>query len=192
VPNAFNNNPGRGQPVLGFDAQQRQSAANVSASILGPVLMDQFQFLNLTTKPLIPDAEKAGWLYGEWSREDVLLLCRRGHLPALANPPPGAQRFFLTKTLLSLADDEKWVKKAILILRENIATKNQVAKVKRGARNGDGAHADGGQESAPRRNRQSAEGGLPIFSSSWRATHPRLNTMGGVIPHGAVSGKTHE
>jgi hypothetical protein len=40
--------------------------------------MDQFQFLNLATKPLILDAEKAGWLYGEWSREDVLLLCRRG------------------------------------------------------------------------------------------------------------------
>ena len=113
----------------------------------------------------------------------------RGHLLALANPSPGAQRFFLTKTLLSLADDGKWVKKAILILRENIATKNQVAKVKRGARNGDGAHAGGGQESAPGRNRQSAEGGLPIFSSSRRATHPRLNTTGGVIPHGAVSGK---
>lgn len=73
----------------------------------------------------------------------------RGHLLALANPPPGAQRFFLSKTLLSLADDEKWVKKAILILRENIVTKNQVAKMTRGDRNGDGAHAGGGQESAP-------------------------------------------
>ena len=88
--------------------------------------MDEFQFLNLRTKPLILDAEKAGWLYG-WSREDVLLLCRRGHMAALANPPPGAQRYFSTKYLLSLSDDEKWLRKAITLLRENIAARNQAA-----------------------------------------------------------------
>ena len=62
-----------------------------------------------------------------WSREDVLLLCRRGHMPALANLPPGEQRYFATKYLLSLADGEKWLRKAIILLRENIAAKNQAA-----------------------------------------------------------------
>jgi len=117
--------------------------------------MDEFQFLNLRTKPLILDAEKAGWLYG-WSREDVLLLCRRGHIPALANPPPGAQRYFSTKHLLSLSDDEKWLRKAIILLRENIAAKNQAALRKlEEAGNG----AGGGEQPAPGSKRRPAKGG---------------------------------
>ena len=62
-----------------------------------------------------------------WSWEDVLLLCRRGHMPALANLPPGGQRYLATKYLLSLADGEKGLRKAIVLLRENIAAKNQAA-----------------------------------------------------------------
>ena len=123
--------------------------------------MDEFQFLNLRTKPLILDAEKAGWLYG-WSREDVLLLCRLGHMPALANPPPGAQRYFSTKHLLSLSDDEKWLRKAIILLRENIAAKNQAALRKlEEAGNGNGAGDDvgSGEQPAPDSKRRSAKGG---------------------------------
>ena len=123
--------------------------------------MDEFQFLNLRTKPLILDAEKAGWLYG-WSREDVLLLCRRGHMPALANPPPGAQRYFSTKHLLSLSDDEKWLRKAIILLRENIAAKNQAALRKleeAGNGNGAGGDAGGGEQPSPGSKRRSAKGG---------------------------------
>ena len=121
--------------------------------------MDEFQFLNLRTKPLILDAEKAGWLYG-WSREDVLLLCRRGHMPALANPPPGAQRYFSTKHLLSLSDDEKWLRKAIILLRENIAAKNQAALRKlEEAGNGADGDAGGGEQPAPGSKRRPAKGG---------------------------------
>ena len=121
--------------------------------------MDEFQFLNLRTKPLILDAEKAGWLYG-WSREDVLLLCRRGHMPALANPPPGAQRYFSTKHLLSLSDDLKWLRKAIILLRENIAAKNQAALRKlEEAGNGNGDDVGSGEQPAPGSKRRSAKGG---------------------------------
>ena len=123
--------------------------------------MDEFQFLNLRTKPLILDAEKAGWLYG-WSREDVLLLCRRGHMPALANPPPGAQRYFSTKHLLSLSDDEKWLRKAIILLRENIAAKNQAALRKfEEAGNGADGDAGGGEQPSPGSKPRSAKGGDP-------------------------------
>ena len=123
--------------------------------------MDEFQFLNLRTKPLILDAEKAGWLYG-WSREDVLLLCRRGHMPALANPPPGAQRYFSTKHLLSLSDDEKWLRKAIILLREKIAAKNQAALRKleeAGNGNGSGDDVGSGEQPAPGSKRRPAKGG---------------------------------
>ena len=89
--------------------------------------MDQIQFLNLTTQPAIWDAEQTGWFLN-MSREDVLLLCRRKHLPALADPPPGAQRYFWGKHVRSLAEDEKWLKKAILILRKNVTENNAAAK----------------------------------------------------------------
>ena len=55
------------------------------------------------------------------------LLCRCGHLHALANLPPGGQRYLATKYLLSLADGEKGLRKAIILLGENIAAKNQAA-----------------------------------------------------------------
>ena len=77
-----------------------------------------------------------------WSRKDVLLLCRRGHRPALANLPPGGQRYLATKYLHSLADGEKGLRKAIVLLRENMAAKNQAALRKlEGAGNGAGGDA---------------------------------------------------
>ena len=48
-------------------------------------------------------------------------------MPALANLPPGGQRYLATKYLLSLADGEKGIRKAIILLRENIAARNQAA-----------------------------------------------------------------
>ena len=77
-----------------------------------------------------------------WSWEDVLLLCRCGHMPALANLPPGGQRYLATRYLLSLADGEKGLRKAIVLLRENMAAKNQAALRKlEGAGNGAGGDA---------------------------------------------------
>ena len=81
-------------------------------------------------------------------------------MPALANPPPGAQRYFSTKHLLSLSDDEKWLRKAIILLRENIAAKNQAALRKlEEAGNGAGADAGSGEQPAPGSKRRSAKGG---------------------------------
>ena len=72
----------------------------------------------------------------------MLLLCRRDHMPALANLPPGEQRYLATKYLLSLADGEKGIRKDIVLLRENITAKNQAALRKlEGAGNGAGGDA---------------------------------------------------
>jgi hypothetical protein len=59
----------------------------------------------------------------------------------LANLPPGGQRYLTTKYLLSLADGEKGLRKAIILLRENIAARNQAAlgKLEEG---GNGAGGD--------------------------------------------------
>ena len=99
------------------------------------------------------DAEQTGWFLN-LSREDVLFLCWCGHLQALAHPPPGAQRYFLGRYVLALGNDERWLKKAIVLLRENVVGKNQAAKEKAG----NGTDADGGEQSAPRPNRRTARG----------------------------------
>ena len=79
----------------------------------------------------------------------MLLLCRRGHMPALANLPPGGQRYLATKYLHSLADGEKGIKKAIVLLRENIAARNQAALRKlEEAGNGAGGDADAARRGA--------------------------------------------
>jgi hypothetical protein len=102
------------------------------------------------------DAEQTGWFLN-LSREDVLFLCRCDHLQALADPPPGAQRYFLGRYVLALGNDERWLKKAIVLLRENVASKNQAAKEKQ-AQAGTDTDADGGEQSAPRPNRWTAMG----------------------------------
>ena len=101
-----------------------------------------------------------------WSWEDVLLLCRCGHMPALANLPPGEQRYLATKYLLSLAHGEKGIRKAIILLRENIAARNQAAMEKleeagNGASGAAGADAGGGEQPAPGSKPRPAKGGDP-------------------------------
>jgi hypothetical protein len=77
-------------------------------------------------------------------------------MPALANLPPGGQRYLATKYLLSLADGEKGIRKAIILLRENIAAKNQ-ATLRKLEEAGNGA--GGGEQPAPGSKRRSAKGG---------------------------------
>ena len=79
-------------------------------------------------------------------------------MPALANLPPGEQRYLATKYLLSLADGEKGLMKAIILLRENIAARNQAALRKlEEAGNG----AGGGEQPSPGSKRRPAKGGDP-------------------------------
>lgn len=90
------------------------------------------------------------------------LLCRCGHLHALANLPPGGQRYLATKYLLSLADGEKGLRKAIILLGENIAAKNQAAPRKfEEAGNGADGDAGGGEQPSPGSKPRSAKGGDP-------------------------------
>jgi hypothetical protein len=87
------------------------------------------------------------------------LLCHCGHLHALANLPPCEQRYLATKYLLSLADVEKGLRKTIVLLRENIAAKNQAALRKlEEAGNGAGGDAGGGEQPAPGSKRRSPKG----------------------------------
>ena len=87
-------------------------------------------------------------------------------MPALANLPPGEQRYLATKYLLSLADGEKGLRKAIILLRENIAARNQAALGKleeagNGASGDAGTDAGGGEQPAPGSKRRPAKGGDP-------------------------------
>ena len=92
----------------------------------------------------------------------MLLLCRCGHMPALANLPPGGQRYLATKYLHSLADGEKGLRKAIVLLRENIAARNQAALRKlEEAGNGADGDAGGGEQPSPGSKPRSAKGGDP-------------------------------
>ena len=87
-------------------------------------------------------------------------------MPALANLPPGEQRYLATKYLLSLADGEKGIRKAIILLRENIAARNQAAMRKVGGgwqrcQRRRGADAGGGKQPSPGSKRRPAKGGDP-------------------------------
>jgi hypothetical protein len=85
-------------------------------------------------------------------------------MPVLANLPPGGQRYLATKYLLSLADGEKGLRKAIILLRENITARNQAAMGKseeagNGASGAAGAAAGAGEQPAPGSKRRPAKGG---------------------------------
>jgi hypothetical protein len=84
-------------------------------------------------------------------------------MPALANLPPGEQRYLATKYLLSLAHGEKGLRKAIVLLRENIAAKNQAGlrKFEEAGNGADGGDAGGGKQPAPGSKRRPAKGGDP-------------------------------
>jgi hypothetical protein len=78
----------------------------------------------------------------------------------LANLPPGGQRYLATRYLLSLADVEKWLRKAIILLRENIAARNQATMGKlEEAGNGASGDAGGGEQPAPGSKRRPGKGG---------------------------------
>ncbi len=73
-----------------------------------------------------------GFLEASWILRipvDALMFLEKvGHLKALANPPPGAQRYFLISYLLRIAQDEAWNTKAIRMLREKNRRHNEARK----------------------------------------------------------------
>jgi hypothetical protein len=73
-----------------------------------------------------------GFLEASWILRipvDALVFLEKvGHLKALANPPPGAQRYFLISYLLRIAQDEQWMAKAVRLIREHYRRRNEARK----------------------------------------------------------------
>jgi hypothetical protein len=88
---------------------------------------DRLEFLNLRILPMLIGFLEVFYLTGI-SIDSLIFLERVGHLKALANPPPGTQRYFLTSYILKLADDEQWCAKAIRLIREHSRRHNQARK----------------------------------------------------------------
>ena len=88
---------------------------------------EQREFLNLRVKPAVVGYREASWILG-FHIDAVIYLAKDGHLAALAKPPRGAQRYFLTSLLLRLAQNLKWVTKAIRLIREYFCRRNQLKK----------------------------------------------------------------
>jgi hypothetical protein len=81
------------------------------------------QFLSLRTLPVIIDTEKTAWLLGI-HQDAVAILVKANHLEPLENPPPGSQRYFSSRYVLKLGEDEKWMRKAVRLIREHYRARN--------------------------------------------------------------------
>jgi hypothetical protein len=90
--------------------------------------MDRIQFLNLRTKPAVSDVDEASWILS-LHRDHVLYLVSCRHLLTLDDAPPGGQKYFMTSYLFALAANEKWLAKAIRLIRRHIQVKNQNRKL---------------------------------------------------------------
>jgi hypothetical protein len=99
---------------------------------------EQREFLNLRDKPGIVGFLESDYMTG--IRVDGLMYLEKvDHFKALANPPPGAQRYFLTSYVMKVARDEKWMAKAVRLIREYSRRRNQARKklqAKEGGTNG--------------------------------------------------------
>jgi hypothetical protein len=99
---------------------------------------DQRTFLSLVVMPLICGFLEASFIIG-LPIDSLMYLEKVHHLEALANPPKGAQRYFLTSYLKKLGQDKQWAARAVKLLRDrsrklNLAKKE--AKASRGASHG--------------------------------------------------------
>lgn len=88
---------------------------------------EQREFLTLRILTGICGFLEASWLL-RIPVDGLVFLEKVGHLKALANPPPGAQRYFLISYLLRIAQDEAWNTKAIRLLREKHRRHNEARK----------------------------------------------------------------
>ncbi len=90
---------------------------------------EQYEFLNLRVKPAIGGFREASFILGIHI-DGCVYLEKLGELKALANPPPGAQRYFSIRYLFRLAEDEKWLARAIRLIREHSRDLNSAKRTK--------------------------------------------------------------
>ena len=88
---------------------------------------DQREFLMLRILVGICGFLEASWIL-RIPVDGLMFLEKMGHLKALANPPPGAQRYFLITYLLRTAQDEQWMTKAVRLLRDHNRRRNEARK----------------------------------------------------------------
>lgn len=81
------------------------------------------QFLSLRTLPVIIDGQKTAWLLGVHP-DAVAILVKAGHLEPLEHPPAGAQRYFSSRYVIKLGEDERWMRKAVRLIREHYRARN--------------------------------------------------------------------
>jgi hypothetical protein len=85
--------------------------------------------LNLTRLPARLDCQGAGILLN-FETVSIRALVELGLLKAAGNPKGNEHKYFSTKTILKLADDEKWVNNATRAVSKYWAAKNQRRKPK--------------------------------------------------------------
>jgi hypothetical protein len=88
---------------------------------------DQRNFLNLIVMPIICGFLEASFIIG-LPIDSLMYLEKVHHLEALANPPKGAQRYFLTSHLIKLGQDKQWAARAIKLLRDKSRKRNLARK----------------------------------------------------------------
>lgn len=86
-------------------------------------MSEQYDFLNLRLKPAILGFRESSYLTG-LHVDSLVHLEKIGEFKALGKPPKGAQRWFATKYVLGLCDDEKWLSKAVKLIREHNKGRN--------------------------------------------------------------------
>ena len=80
-------------------------------------------FLNVAHLPGRSCAWQGAAILGIEPQHMPILVAKR-LLKPLGNPPPNAPKYFSTKYLLRLADDERWLERASDALVEHWATRN--------------------------------------------------------------------
>lgn len=86
--------------------------------------------MGLRTKPALLTQQQVGWRMG-LHEDAVSLLAKLGHLPAVGKAQAGTCRFFSAVRVEELARDEKWLAKAVGLVRAQVARKNWAARVRR-------------------------------------------------------------
>jgi len=114
--------------------------------------------LNLNRLPARVDYHGAGVLL-HFEVVAIKALVEMGYLKPAGNLKGSEHKYFVTKTILKLADDEKWVGDATRAVSKYWSEKN-------GRRNGDGRN----KESRTKR------GNTPVPSSSGRRKRRRIST----------------
>jgi hypothetical protein len=87
----------------------------------------QREYLNLRKKPAIGGFLEVSYITGIHI-DGCIVLEKEGHLEALAHPPKGGQRYFSTKYIMALSEDEKWLVKAVRLVREYNRGRNSARK----------------------------------------------------------------